>query len=532
MYNANKERMLNILSKYNDMYLALNAKTNQARITKDVMTRLKLFMISDRPIDEQHEQDIMDDEQGEEGVVKLPIHNIGGFGSMSKEMKQYMGFTSSFVDLHGLGVTNADELSQYGIMNETPFNLASDAFTIYNGLDRALSGVRREDMLARMHYYAQANTNVASFKNKLFNDIKTEIFNHFIGLRDNIKQGLERGAYDNEQAMEEYMASLEEKAKMYYALDDEALTQLSTDVLKLSPFYDKFISTFRKDTNKFFLSLYSTSNGVVKTLASNQKDVHHIQMQEWSKNYRSLPYDAQEKNRMMADAIEALDYIMKGNDLINGISDPLYPELDSISIEEACDKIAKKLATVGINVSPQYIKFSYLHNNTEILTDRRQSGSVHDIPYYDSLQRFLDNYNVEGMQVIDNEWYDGVMSAIAEAEKHTTDSGIFVEITAGEGAKGRLQALAASNAFFDESVGKSTFTNIEGETVYDKVLPYYYSEEVMELRNKARRAFMDMYVSGDVDAARDSLRAALKADGVYRTEYLFEEYFKRQIERT
>ena len=533
-FSINRDKMLDIITKYSEMYQSIvgtttyksgvKVRTNEQRIIEEVMRRLKIYDIGE--IEVEDEYDNIEDDASESNRWDLSIHQIGGFGSMSKEMKQYMASAESFIDMFGIGVESEKELSKYiGVhLNDkergVPFNLSSDAFTIYNGLERTLSGVQRENMLSRAYHYALGNKHAKSFIDRMMTDIRKEIAGEYLKRYEEVRSGVLNGRYTDAESMERYAMELYNKASGINNMDNRSLLDLDINTLSLSTFFNRFISTFRKDTNKFFSTLYSTENGKIKTLMSNQKDIHHQQFESWSKAYRATRGTAAQRNEAMRDAIESLNIIQSGNDLFAGTNDSAFDGANSL--DDVISQIYDKLLSVGINISPLYIKFSYLYNNRDILMQKVQDSS--NTQYYIDMVRFLDSFSVDGMQIIDSEWLSGVMSAV-NSVRPGEELGIFVERVAGEGAIGRLQAIASANSFFDESVGKSTFSNIEGKSVYDKVLPYHYSETAAELRDKKRREFAILYRQGDIDGAMNSLRDAMIASNTYRGEYLFQEYF-------
>ena len=191
---------------------------------------------------------------------------------MSKEMKQYMASAESFIDMFGIGVESEKELSKYiGVhLNDkergVPFNLSSDAFTIYNGLERTLSGVQRENMLSRAYHYALGNKHAKSFIDRMMTDIRKEIAGEYLKRYEEVRSGVLNGRYTDAESMERYAMELYNMASGINNMDNKSLLDLDINTLSLSTFFNRFISTFRKDTNKFFSTLYG-KNGIKETIS-------------------------------------------------------------------------------------------------------------------------------------------------------------------------------------------------------------------------------------------------------------------------
>jgi len=466
-----------------------NNKSNIELIVKEVNKRLSLY--NNKPIEDEYLEEQDEQEDTTENWMKSP-NEIGGFGNVSKEMKQYIAFTSDLIDIFKLGLTDKQLIA-----NGSKFRLSSNPSKIFNGIENNLVGVPVRKMLKTFRLYADENENAKAFQAKLFLDIKLSL-----GLDPKL-------------------------------VSDEELTEMPYEKLAESSWYTKFITTFNKNREEFSTSLVDPNSGNVNTFSSNRRNVDQVQFDEWLNEYRA--------KRVTKDQVDK-----ELKEIKSKMLSIFYKQGGKVSIAHISDVIndvKKRFNNIGISLSRGYIKYSLINNFVNYVNEDgtienlleldldSQSLTPVERAYLQDMQDYHTAYEFRNIPSLDKSTLEGLLSANADVTE-SNDAGIFARETNTDGsandktgAIGRLKGIAKGNSIFDESVAPSTFTNSENKTMHDKTAPSFLSTEITRLNNRARREFVKEYLKGNIKEAMESLKIAMIEDGSYEGEYNFEAYF-------
>jgi hypothetical protein len=471
------DRIYNSIQEVSD---ALKNTKTQSEIAEAVEIRTALFNYEDVNEKENTEDDANDDGY----VFNQSTFTIGGWGSLSKEMKQFMAFTEVNVDEFGFKGLIGDEE-----MKSKKFNMASNGFVIYTGVERALADTPKNKILKKLIMYSNQTEHAKAFKDNLIKVISNEL-------------GVE--------------------------VDENT----SIDILKNSDWFNKFASTFVKNKVSQAVVVFDPETRFFKAFKSNQRDESTFQVDEWSKAYIAMGRNKEMNRKDNIAILEALNTILYSDNYIAGKDDDGEIKPLGSTVSEFIN-IMKKL---GIELSSGYVRFSLIANKIDFIESKYnkalESGNTEVAEYFkglmDEFEMFDDadpftSDDIEGLtSSLDAEDLEGNKSnnpfaVLVDNEGNVTDTG----------AIGRMKNIAANNAIFDESVTGSTFQNAKGDTVFDKILPSYLTSELAKWRDEARREFIRAVRQNvsDEDGWR-LLKKAIEADGGYMEDYLVKTFYQ------
>lgn len=471
------DRIYNSIQEVSD---ALKNTKTQSEIADAVEIRTALFNYEDVNEKENTEDDANDDGY----VFNQSTFTIGGWGSLSKEMKQFMAFTEVNVDEFGFKGLIGDEE-----MKSKKFNMASNGFVIYTGVERALADTPKNKILKKLILYSNQTEHAKAFKDNLIKVISNEL-------------GVE--------------------------VDENT----SIDILKNSDWFNKFASTFVKNKVSQAVVVFDPTNKFFKAFKSNQRDESTFQVDEWSKAYLAMGRNKEMNRKDNIAILEALNEIIYSDNYIAGKDNDGGIKPLGSTVSEFIN-IMKKL---GIELSSGYVRFSLIANKIDFIESKYnkalESGNTEVAEYFKGL---IDEFEMfDDADPFTSDDIKGILSSLdSEDENGNKNNNPFAVLVDAEGnitdtgAIGRMKNIAANNAIFDESVTGSTFQNAKGDTVFDKILPSYLTSELAKWRDEARREFIDAVRKGvsDEDGWR-LLKKAIEADGGYMEDYLVKTFYQ------
>ena len=387
-------------------------------------------------------------------------YSIGGYGSLSKELRQYLGtIVEETADEFG----NTRFVSQEGSLTEEALIEAVNANVLYNGILKAVAGSTDQfQMLDRLRIFAEHNSEARKFWSKFSNDVNLQ--------------------YDENGNFVDI--GNKNQANLFQAVI-KGFNQYSVD------YY--FIN---KDINKRD-SRISEANR--KGAARNQFSIwYNAFIRLYRDQYDNTPRDIDSLTKFINTKTAPLNrlatILKKGNtykaDIVNS-------EIDSIVL------LLKN--ELGISLSPLFVKYSYLSTvdtkdlteddlrilkafeGTDTMTeeDAREIASI--------LRSGKDPFgnNIDPDKIAESEQQ---VSTLIDAEKSTPmseeefeeqDQPVEDDV---DSAIGRLTRIAAGNSIFDEQVSSTSYKNAEGELVYSHQLPTFNLTRAAELQSENFRA--------------------------------------------
>lgn len=476
----NKQEFERIYNSIQDVQDALKVAKTQEEIAKAVEIRSSLFNYED-----VNEKENMEDDANDDGYVfNQSTFTIGGWGSLSKEMKQFIAFTEVNVDEFGFSGFIGDEE-----MKSKKFNMASNGFVIYTGIERALADTPKNKLLKKLVMYSNQTEHAKAFKDRLLEVISNEL-------------GVE--------------------------VDENT----SIDILKNSDWFNKFASTFTKNKVSQAVVVFDAEKGFFKAFKSNQRDESSFQIDEWSKAYLAMGRNKEMNRKDNIAILDNLKNIIFSDNLIAGKDD----DGNVVSFSSTVNDFIKEMKKLGIELSSGYTRFSLIANKIDFIESKYnkalESNNEELANYFKGLMDEFEAF--DNVDPLTSEDIDGLISSIQsenlEGDKNNNPFAVLVDVQGNvtdTGAIGRLKNIAANNAIFDESVTGSTFQNAKGDTVFDKILPSYLTSELSKWRDEARREFIEAVRNGvdDEDGWR-LLKKAIEADGGFMEDYLVKTFYQ------
>ena len=383
-------------------------------------------------------------------------YSIGGYGSLSKELRQYLAtITEETADEFG----NTRFVSEEGSPTEEALIEAVNANVLYNGILKAVAGSTDQfQMLDRLRIFAEHNPEARKFWSKFSNDVDLQ--------------------YDENGNFVDI--GNKNQANLFQAVI-KGFNQYSVD------YY--FIN---KDINKRD-SRISESNR--KGAARNQFSIwYNAFIRLYRDQYDNTPRDVESLTKFISTKTAPLNrlatILKKGNTYK---AEVVNSEIDSIAL------LLKN--ELGISLSPLFVKYSYLSTvdskdltdddlrilkafeGTDVITeeDAREIASI--------LKSGKDPFgnNIDPDKIAESEQQ---VSALIDAEKSTPISEEEFEEQNQDveddidSAVGRLTRIAAGNSIFDEQVSSTSYKNAEGELVYSHQLPTFNLVRASQLQSE------------------------------------------------
>lgn len=203
-----------------------SSPTSRSIIKEEVKKTLSSYSFITREVVE----DLVDSSELSERVWDVSFTEVGGFDSVSKEIKQFIALTSYLTkDKFGNTVTSAIDFP-----------------TVYASIERNLSGVPEKNQLERLKYLAEDNEQVNAVYTKLKLTVPT----------------LEKTNKEKSSGLLDYT-------------NDEM-------------FLNRFHKAFEKAPINYIQVLRDKSDGSYNVFEANRKDIKSVQVSKWSRNYDTL----------------------------------------------------------------------------------------------------------------------------------------------------------------------------------------------------------------------------------------------------
>jgi hypothetical protein len=413
---------------------------------------------------EQSESEVFDekvDEYGDRVTTDSwkETYSIGGYGSLSKELRQYL---STIVEETADEFGNTRFVSEEGGLTEEVLIEAVNANVLYGGILKAVAGSTDQfQMLNRLKIFAEYNPEARKFWTKFSNDVDLQ--------------------YDEDGNFIDI--GNKNQANLFQAVI-KGFNQFSVDYY----FINKDVS--KKETR--------ISEANRKGAARNQFSIwYNAFLRLYVDQYETVPRDAQSLSNFVKTKTAALDklatILKKGNTYSKDILDT---QIDSI--------ISSLKDELGISLSPLFIRYSYLSSvdpialteddlrilksfeGTEVMTeeDAREIAS--------SIRSGKNPFgtNIDPDKIAESEQQ---VNTLIDVENSTPLSEEDFENQADDveddvdAAIGRLTKIAAGNSVFDEQVSSTSYKNAEGELVYSHQLPTFNLVRAAELQSEEFR---------------------------------------------
>jgi hypothetical protein len=299
--------------------------------------------------------------------------------------------------------------------------VAIDDVTLYNGLTRILADTAEENMIAKLHYASESNPNVKAFYEQMIKDL---------GVTFNPEDGT-------------------------------ITTPSNSNNYNI---YRAFLSNFKKSRISQ-LDVLLGKTGLTWGNA-NQNDPAKVSLTQWENNLLV----ASVKNKATVIAASAKIY-EEANDFIKPKKD------NAVALEKKVETLKKEFAKLGINITTAYIRFSILKQKSLLKTVQENPSA-----YLTKDQiTFLNSYDIE--IPINFGTFAPKSANLKTFSIETLLQNDPISIYKKDAGLSELKSIAENNALFDESIGNFSFTNAEGERVYEIINKSYVLEAISKFKD-------------------------------------------------
>lgn len=434
------EKKLNDLEQLHNIF---SNETNRKTLLEAVDVHLRIMGYNSELESNEYEELI--DDYGDRVTTDSwkETHSIGGFGSLSQKLRQYIATTTMpYVDEFG----NTNLITNEETGEVEPLIESVNANMVYNGVLKSISNIsNQEKIVKRLELAIADDTETGKFISRFFEDVGLEINNDG---SFNIKN-------DN-------------RADLFQSVI-KGFQQYNVDYI----FINKDIRTDKKISRIFY---------------ANRKDSSKTQFTQWQNAY-STNYEKQ---------LLSLKTEEQKDDLAEWASKPLENLYNLLSGEEITDEILDEEAVIisndlknrlGVSLSKTLIKYSAVSYIEESKRTIEQQSLYESYENSTSITPESINQIILSVKAFENPFAKNIeKTKTTEVEGDET---IPEEEDLGEGGViKRLNELAKANVIFDETVYSTSFKNAAGELVYSHQLPTYNLTKVTDLNDEEVRDVM------------------------------------------
>jgi len=456
LYEQDPDLARQYQNKLQQKYQIFVEDQNRKSLAEAVDTHLKIMGYQQELEDD--ELTSMEDEFGSRVTTDnwKETHSIGGFGSLSKFLRQYIAATTYVID--------KDEFGNTEFVNGEPLIQAVNANLVYNGVLKAVSNITDQNQFVnRLQQLRSENTETGKFLNKFFNDVDLNV--------------------------------------------DPTTGGFSVDNAKQSTLFQMVIKGFQQYTVDYiFINKdIRQSKKVSALMIANRMGVAKTQFTQWQNAYVQVFEDqilklktTEEKKAFAKEQTGALQ------DLITYLDAGAYISDEDMHIET--QRISNELKeNLGISLSPLFLKFSIsAAKDPGIRTEsqRKLAESYSDVTgiTIDSIRQI-----VKSVQALENPFAKNIDSLKKDDTEivlpgEANDPSDLSDDMGEGGNVTRINELAKGNAIFDETVSSTSYKNAEGELVYSHQLPTFHLVKVNSLNDPSvlDDISQDDFVSGNI----------------------------------
>lgn len=372
-------------------------------------------------------------------------HSIGGFGSLSQFLRQYIASTH---------YEYVDEFGNTQLKDGVPLIQAVNASMVYNGILKSVANIAdAHKVMARLKLLNDNETQTGKFIAKFFADAGIEFHEDGTFYSTNPKQA-----------------------------------QLITQVIKGFNQYSVDYLFINKDI--------SSKKKVAHLMTANRRDAAKTQFSIWQNAYIQVfedqvlrLTDSDDRKKFYESRTEALQDLYTLMDPTRAFTDEEWDaQARNISNQLKLD--------LGLSLAPLFVKHSLVAGkNVELLTPAQNLLLT---AYEDTASMTREDVNQIMKSVLSGE---NPFAKNIELENNEPDEE-KVDKSRDLGTGGvitRLNTIAKNNAVFDETVYSTSFKNADGELVYGHQLPTYHLVRVNQLNESGEtdKLLQDAYLSSN-----------------------------------
>jgi len=414
---------------------------NLEEILKDIKLMSVIYQQDEVLAEDANQADYEESEEDSLPGNEKKGDRYGGLSSTSKAFRQYILTTYGEMDYFELGI-GEDILKADA--NKELFLFPANPGILYNGILAALRDTPIQEVMSRFVVWSRDNKNSRLLAERLFSDIKAELKQNGIAVRD----------------IEDYLANVANVATL----------------IRNSNTFNLFINNFTKHSREYLdLILDPTkTHTLISPMHANQQDSDAMQVNRW----RAKMARAYEK-------APAGTPFFGQNNVLHGVLQDIQAKFEFFSgknVDKTVREIKALFDSIGIEVAPGYIRYSLYRNKANEFEALDPNDETADSDFI----KFGRTYDSINEPTIAEE-----LGGLTEVARGGTVQVVGDFFTSEKGALSRLMKLARTNTLFDETLFRTSIQNSNGERVFPISSPSFVSTMSLLLRDRRRRAFVD-----------------------------------------
>jgi transcriptional regulator with XRE-family HTH domain len=363
---------------------------------------------------------------------------IGGFGSLSQFLRQYIATTSYSMD--------KDEFGNTQFVNGEPLLQSVNANLVYNGILKSVANISDQNKFIRRLIQLEKNNNTETgkFLNKFFSDVDL-VFDD------------ESNTFTINNSNQATLFQSVIKGFQQYAVDDLFINKDIRESKKLS-----------------------------RIMLANRMGAAKAQITQWQNAYVRIFQDVILRLSDDAKVDFAKERTSALQDILTNLDSSIAITDEQLTTKSQVFSNALK-EELGISISPLFLEFSIAAAKDELLRTVAQNNLVSLYDDVEPIDETTVKQIIKSIQALEDPFAknidtDKLANQVTvpdeneEAEEEVDDLGEGGVIT-------RLNDIAKSNAIFDETVNTSSYKNAENELVYGYQLPTYHLVKINDFNN-------------------------------------------------
>jgi hypothetical protein len=276
-------------------------------------------------------------------------------------------------------------------------------------------------------------------------------------------------------------------------LDEAALAEGRIVAPKNRNLVNNVIKAFNKYRIDYVFVQHDMSKETIEGKPANRRNVEQVQFDTWANNHA--------RGFSEMNNVRKVSIVHRLEDLANStVFDPGYERVkfdNATQLQAAVTEIRDQFRTVGIYLSPDYIKYSLLHARAAKFeaTKKQLEAEGATLTFNDSANTYITQEDYEYVQIMklkdEKQVLDQTFILTMTDLLSTSQNPFFKRIVGDKefdtAMTGRLMDIARGNALFDETVGESSYQNAEGKTIFAHQDGTFNVKATYSLRNPAYR---------------------------------------------
>jgi len=299
-----------------------------------------------------------------------------------------------------------------------------DDVTLYNGLIRILADTSEENMIGKLYDIAESNPNIKAFYDRIIEELDV--------------------TYDPKTNIVTYPTD-----------------QYKSNIVRA------ILTNFKKSKVSQINVLVDSSKKGLKWNNANSYDPANVTLDLWANNLQ---------NKLAYGKVDSQTLSKLSSEIFNASQSKLNQKINAPELNRQAELIKQRFDRIGMPVTTAYIKVSLLKNKAALegVTLTKDFFTEEQLS---TLSKF------DKIVPIDFTIFGGIGTSKTNFSINDIFASDPMSLYRGKEADSKLKSIAENNAMFDESIGNFSFTNAEGERVYEIINGSYVLSAISRFKD-------------------------------------------------